>query len=181
MASESRQRMLLGALGVVLALVVAYSFWPASPAVQQTASSNQSGRGARSAQNQPTAPDVHIESLSADRPKPDESDRDLFKFKQKAAPPAPSRPTERPGASVQQAPRPTGPPAVPPITLKFIGYIEAAGGTKIASLSDGKSVWTAPEGATLLGQYKIWRVGVESIDISYLDGRGRQTIRMTGQ
>jgi len=37
------------------------------------------------------------------------------------------------------------------------------------------------EGGTALGQYKIWRIGVESIDISYLDGRGRQTIRLNGQ
>jgi hypothetical protein len=83
---------------------------------------------------------------------------------------------------VQQAPPArSGPPPLPPIPLKFIGYIEAPGGKKIASLSDGKGVWTATEGQTVLGQYKIWRIGVESIDISYLDGRGRQTIRMTGQ
>jgi len=180
MAADTRQRVLLGVLAVVAAIGLAYSLWPASPAVQQAASSNQSGRAARTLQNEPSAPDVHMDALTAYRPQPGDSERDLFKFKPKAPPPAPPRPAPRPTTPPQQA-RPAGPPAVPPIALKFIGYIEAQGGKKIASLSDGKNVWTAPEGGTVLGQYKIWRVGVESIDISYLDGRGRQTIRMTGQ
>ena len=36
------------------------------------------------------------------------------------------------------------------------------------------------EGATILGRYKIVRIGEESIELAYLDGRGRTTIRMTG-
>jgi hypothetical protein len=81
-----------------------------------------------------------------------------------------------------QPPVRTGPPPLPPIPLKFIGYIEGPGGHKIASLSDGThQPFNVVEGGTVLGQYKIWRIGVESLDISYLDGRGRQTIRMTGQ
>jgi hypothetical protein len=32
----------------------------------------------------------------------------------------------------------------------------------------------------VLGQYRILRIGAESIEMSYLDGRGRQTIRLTG-
>ncbi len=36
------------------------------------------------------------------------------------------------------------------------------------------------EGDTVLGQYRILRIGAESIEMSYLDGRGRQTIRLTG-
>jgi hypothetical protein len=71
---------------------------------------------------------------------------------------------------------------VPPIRLKFIGYIQTASGQKIALLSDGLGrPEHVLEGGTALGQYKIWRIGVESIDISYLDGRGRQTIRLNGQ
>ena len=71
---------------------------------------------------------------------------------------------------------------MPPIALKFIGYIQAPDGRKLASLTDGTHApVTVVEGQTVLGQYKIWRIGVESIDISYLDGRGRQTIRLNGQ
>jgi hypothetical protein len=56
-----------------------------------------------------------------------------------------------------------------------------AQGKRIAFLSDGRG---APlyghEGDTVLGQYRILRIGAESIEMSYLDGRGRQTIRLTG-
>jgi hypothetical protein len=65
--------------------------------------------------------------------------------------------------------------------LKFIGVLETSNAQKIAVLSDGRG---APiygkEGETVLGQYKILRIGIESIDMAYLDGRGRQTIRMSG-
>ena len=36
------------------------------------------------------------------------------------------------------------------------------------------------EGADCDGRYHIWRVGAESVDISYLDGTGRRTIRLGG-
>ena len=71
---------------------------------------------------------------------------------------------------------------MPPITLKFIGVIDMPTPAKrVAVLSDGRG---APvyghEGETVLGQYRILRIGAESIEMSYLDGRGRQTIRLSG-
>jgi len=36
------------------------------------------------------------------------------------------------------------------------------------------------EGGTVAGRYRVLRIGAESIEMSYLDGRGRQTIRQTG-
>ena len=52
---------------------------------------------------------------------------------------------------------------------------------KIAALTDSKGgVFRGMEGETVEGRYKILRIGVESIEMSYLDGRGRQTIRLTG-
>ena len=48
-------------------------------------------------------------------------------------------------------------------------------------LSDGRG---APlygnEGDIIEGRYRILRIGVESIEMAYLDGRGRQTIRLSG-
>ena len=81
-----------------------------------------------------------------------------------------------------QPPVDTGPPPPPPITLKFIGFVETdEQGKRVAFLSDGRG---APvfghEGDTVLGQYRILRIGAESIEMSYLDGRGRQTIRLSG-
>ena len=38
----------------------------------------------------------------------------------------------------------------------------------------------AAEGELVLGQYRVVRIGVESVVMEYLDGRGRQTIPMRG-
>jgi len=66
--------------------------------------------------------------------------------------------------------------------FKFIGVLEQGPGKPtIAVLSDSRgNVFHGIEGETIEGRYKILRVGVESIEMSYLDGRGRQTIRLTG-
>lgn len=180
MASDRKQYAMLAALLIVLAGMAAYALWPRTPAAAPSQSSNV-GRLAANGASQAAAPEVHIGALTGDKPQPAGANRDLFKFKPKAPPPAP-RPSEAPRAPVAPPPpRSSGPTPPPPIALKFIGYFEAPGGKKIASLTDGRGVVNAREGDTVLGQYKIWRIGVESIDISYLDGRGRTTIRMTGQ
>ncbi len=76
---------------------------------------------------------------------------------------------------------PPPPPPVPAIGLKFIGLLEPGPGQRIAVLSDGRG---APiygkEGESLLGQYRILRIGPESIELEYIDGRGRQAIRLSG-
>jgi hypothetical protein len=182
MAPDRRKQLVLGLLGGTLALLIGYRLWP-STTDSSFAASN--GRGlARTAQGQPqvTAPDVHIDALNAERPKPDNAERNLFKFKPKPPPPPPPRPSAPPvQAPLPARSGPPPPPRAPPIALKFMGYIEAHG-EKFASLSDGIGLpMLTKEGGTVLGRYKIWRVGVESIDISYLDGSGRTTIRLTGQ
>jgi hypothetical protein len=69
-----------------------------------------------------------------------------------------------------------------PIALKFIGIVEApAHGEKIAILSDGRNApFYGKEGAIIEGRYRILKIGVESVELAYADGRGRQTIRLTG-
>ena len=77
---------------------------------------------------------------------------------------------------------PPGPPPLPPIPLKFIGIVEKPSQSKrIAAFVDtaGHS-WQGGEGEVVAGQYRILKIGVESIEMSYLDGRGRQTIRLSG-
>ena len=76
---------------------------------------------------------------------------------------------------------PSGPPPPPPIPLKFIGLVEKADGTRIAVLSDGRRPYHGVEGQELEGQYRILKIGAESLEIAYLDGRGRQTIRLSGK
>jgi hypothetical protein len=199
MATERRRQLLLGAVVVVLATIL-YRMWPGTSAVP-AAASNPRGTGSVATQPQPgaagpaqatqgtkgstTAPVVRLDDLNADRPTPGGNDRDLFRFKPKAPPPPPppasTRPTQ-PIAPVNPAPQPPpGPPPLPPITLKFIGIMESPStGQKIAALSDGRNTFHGVEGAIIEGRYRILKIGVESIELAYVDGRGRQTIRLTG-
>jgi hypothetical protein len=129
---------------------------------------------------------VHLEALQSEHPKPGTAQRDLFRFKPKAPPPPPPGPPRSVQPTIPVTPVPTGPPpppSVPPITLKFIGVMESPTmARKIAVLSDGRGApFYGEEGAIVEGRYRILKIGVESIDIAYADGRGRQTIRLTGQ
>lgn len=184
MATDRRQVWLLGLLLAVLA-VVAYRAWTAPSATPAQTSENEAGAAAPSAgrsgqatPQRPAAPDVRLEALDGNRPKPGGGDRNLFRFKPKAPPPAPVQQLPPPVAPVPTGPPP--PPPVPPIPLKFIGTLER-NGQKIAILSDTTGhVSYGPEGATIDGRYRIIRIGAESIEMAYVDGRGRQTIRFTG-
>ena len=152
----------------------------------EPAPSNQRAGGAQphGKQSAPAAPDVHLEALQGERPAPAGAERNLFRFKPKAPPPPP--PSMRPTAPVTVGPQvpsgPPPPPPLPPITLKFIGVMEQPGTkVKIAVLSDGQGPpMFGSEGGTVAGRYRVIRIGNESIELSYLDGRGRQTIRLTG-
>jgi hypothetical protein len=190
MEPKRHRELLLLALVVLLGggAYVAIEGWPfgaAGTSADQPPASNQQGAQGRPARNEghgtgaAGAPDVHLEALDAERPKPEAAGRDLFRFKPKPPPPPPAPQPTRPAGV---APTPTGPPPPPPIALKFIGIIDAGQSKKVvAVLSDGKGAPVyGSEGETVLGQYRILRIGTESIEMSYLDGRGRQTIRFTG-
>jgi hypothetical protein len=179
MQPERRRQMVLAALVVVLALAI-YRAWP-EPAVPPTAASNPR-EAARARQGADVAaPDVKLEALEAERPKPEGTNRNLFRFGRPAAPPP------QPGGPIAVAPpppqRPSTPPGptVPPMPFKFVGTMNV-GGRLMAVLSDGsgREPLYGFEGDTILGQYRIVRVGAESVEMSYLDGRGRQTIRFSG-
>jgi hypothetical protein len=141
------------------------------------------GRTAAAADGEPPA--VNLEALRAEPEAPHDGGRDPFRFRPQPAPVAPP-PQRLPGVPDDQGsmppPRvPAGPPPPPAITLKFIGLVQTAAGTKIAVLSDGKRVIQGREGEEIEGRYTILKIGTESLDIAYIDGRGRQTIRLTGQ
>jgi hypothetical protein len=193
MATERQRQVVLGVLVVVLAVVLyrevtspeIASTGGASPATSTSSSSSSNGkarppRSARGAESTATAPDVHLRSLDRERPKPIAGDRNLFRFRPKPPPPAPPPP---PPPVVREIPSvPSGPPPPPPIPLKFIGIVEAPTQAKrIAALIDpmGRS-FQGREGEIVAGQYRILKIGVESIEMAYLDGRGRQTIRLSG-
>ena len=178
MGTKQRQ-LLLGAVVVVLA-VVAYLVWPVTSVDTVPASNRQAQARAAQVETGPSATDVRLGALDAERVKPEEGGRDLFRFKVKAAP-APPPPRFVPPVPTEPAPVvASGPPPPPPITLKYIGVVEQSEHKqKIAILSDGRNApFYGREGDIIEGRYRILKIGVESIDLAYVDGRGRQTIRI---
>lgn len=126
--------------------------------------------------------DIRLDLLTATGSENAAVSRNPFRFQQRAvAAPPPSRRVTPP--PVIAPPVPTGPPPPPPITLRFIGLIEAPPNTgRVALLSDGRGgLMHGREGDTVDGRYKMLRVGTDSIEMAYVDGRGRQTIRLSGQ
>lgn len=110
--------------------------------------------------------------------------RNPFRYGEPPRPAAPARPVT-PSAPVKQLPPgppppPPGPPPPPAITLKFVAILDLPGGGKVASLSDGKGVFLGREGDVIDGRFRIVRIGLESIVMEYVDGRGRQTIPLRG-
>ena len=185
MATERRRQLLLGGLVIVLVLVIV-KVWPSATSTPLTPAPNRTASASAPRPQQmaaPVPPAVHLDALDGERPKPEAAERNLFRFKPKAPPPPPPAPVlpVQPAMPVVPA-GPPPPPPLAPITLKFIGVVEApTHGEKIAILSDGRNApFYGKEGAIIEGRYRILKIGVESVELAYLDGRGRQTIRLTG-
>jgi len=185
MAPEQRRQALLAVLAVVLAGLAIWLWNGTSPttADSQTASNVRNPARAKQATPALAAPVVRLDSLQSPKPEPGSSDRNLFRFKARPAPPPPPMPIAPPLPPVPTTSVPTA-TGVAPITLKFIGLWELPEQKrKVAMLTDGKGGVPiyGGEGDVVEGRYKILRIGVESIEMAYLDGRGRQTIRLSGQ
>jgi hypothetical protein len=131
-------------------------------------------------------PDVNLEDLKQPRPDAVGGRRNPFRFYVPPPPPDPEpAPIKRPppvAVEVLPPPVPAGPPAPPPIPLKFIGVIEGVPGVgKVAAFSDCRSTMRGGEGDIIDGRYRLVRIGIESVVMEYVDGRGRTTIRMGGE
>ena len=183
---SDRRKLLMGG-GIVTALVLAmWMMWPASPA-PSAAVPAAPVRGAQQTTKPgaiaPVAP-VKLDALTAARQGPSEKQRNPFRYQPKVEPPPP-KPVAIPTPEVTEAPKPpvrTGPPPPPPIPLKFIGILERANGEKWAVLSDGKVTMHGRDGDIVDGRYRIVKIGAESIELTYADGRGpAEWSRLTGQ
>ena len=173
------------ALGLALIALLVYFEWPSAspsaPASNSTVESAAPGAAGATA----AALDVRLEKLKEPPPAPDDMQRNPFRFQPKPQPmPAAPPPGTFPGGRRGIAPRaqPDVPQGPPPIPLKFIGRLESPSAGVIALFSDGRGLRPrGHEGDIILGQYRIVHIGVESVVLEYLDGRGRQTIPLTGQ
>jgi hypothetical protein len=186
MSPERQRHLAFGLLGL-LAVVGAWQYMGASSTDAPAPAAAAAGRAPTA--EAPLVPvDVTLDALEGGRLGPDDAGRNPFVFGVRRAAltdDGARRPVTRPpiGPEVVAPPVPTGPPPLPPIPFKFIGLVEGApGGKAIAVLSDSKGlVVHGTEGTIIDGRFRILSIGAESIDIAYADGRGRQTLRLSGQ
>ncbi len=191
-----RRTMWMGA-GALAVVAVVVAIWSAGG--QPTAASGPTPRAAREQAGKKGAPAddgpiaVNLDALQGARLKPVDGGRDPFRFQARrvepdpdAAPPRPTRPGGETAITPVEPPPPPmpmvppGPPPPPPIPVKLFGIAEQ-GGRKVAMLTDGHEPMAYVEGDIAYGQYRILKIGQESIEMAYTDGRGRQTIRLSGQ
>jgi hypothetical protein len=187
MDPKRRRELALGGVAVLLIAIAAWSMQrnllPVSGASAPVPASATAAAGA------PKNPIPHIDltALEAQRAEPEDSTRNPFRFKPKPVIPAmPSAAVikqQQAAAATEAASAPLEPPPPPRIPLKYIGdMVDPKNSAKrIAILSDTRNTYYGREGDVVEGRYRILRIGVESIELAYLDGRGRQTIRQTGQ
>lgn len=179
MLGDWRRLLMVG--GAIAVLVAgAWAWWPETP-VPSPGSTPVRAAAQRTTPAPPPVPPVRLEALTAARHAPSDTPRNPFRYqaKEAAAPARPQMPEEK-----IESPRPmppSGPPPPPPIPLKFIGLLERANGVKWAVLSDGKNVMHGREGDIVDGRYQIVKIGTESVELTHIDGRGRQVVRLTGQ
>ena len=177
---------LLVALGIAVVLALLSTFMSGKSASPTAPPSNPraNARGKKVDNVQPSDLNVHLEALKEPKPTAESNVRNPFRFYVKPPPPPPPQPETRPQPPPQPLapPVPVGPPQPPPITLKYIGLLEGVQGLgKIAVFSDCRTTMRAREGEIIAGQYRLVSIGTESVVMEYADGRGRTTIRMSGQ
>ncbi len=76
-------------------------------------------------------------------------------------------------------PQPTGPPAPPPINLKFFGFANRPGEPKKIFLSQGEDVFIASEGDIVDRRYKILHIAPQSVEVEDVLNNNRQSIPLT--
>jgi len=178
----SRPVVLVVVLGVVLTVVV-MARRADTPVTNVGRSNGRSVAPTTVTQQSPVA-DLRLERLKTEASELEPPTRNPFQFKAKAAPPAPKTQASAappPVVVVAPPPVPQGPPPPPPIALKYIGVLETAQGRVAIFRDSGGDIVNGKEGDIIDGRYRLLKIGVESADLAYVDGRGRQTIRLSGQ
>jgi hypothetical protein len=182
-----RQIALVAILAVAVVVVLILEPWSDPQAETGLRPSNRPGQGDGKVPDAPVV-DLRLERLHGERDELPEADRNPFRFRPKAPPPAPPRaagslPAPRPPEFLPPPvpAQPAGPPPPPPIAVKFFGVL-TIGGERVAVFTDTRgNQFHGKQGDIIEGRYRVLRIGPDSVDLAYLDGRGRQTIGLTGQ
>jgi hypothetical protein len=171
---------LLAVVVMAALVVVVVAMRDESPTGSTVAPSNRVSTG-RTTTGNVDVDDVRLELLKERPAEIVEGERNPFRFQPRPAP-APPRVVESIRRPPIVSPQPQGPPPPPPIALRFIGLMEGAQAGRIAVLSDGRgNVFYGKEGDIIEGRYQLLKIGSETAELAYVDGRGRQTIRLSGQ
>ena len=184
-ASGRPRPALLVALGIAVAILLVW--WMSGKSAVPATVASKPKVAAKPGTPQPGAGDlnVRLDDLKQPRPADGAGNRNPFRFYTPPPPPPPvaaARPAPVPVPLPEGPPVPEGPAPPPPIPLKYIGLLEEGPGKgKIAAFSDCRTTMRGREGEIIGGQYRLVRIGLESVVLEYVDGRGRTTIRMSGQ
>jgi hypothetical protein len=188
----------LGAILVVLALVLYWQSGRQEPTPEEfSAAMTQDVRTAAGVLAPPSGapprpkasaqeiPPVALASLERAQPEPSDSGRDPFRFESASAagrsggPAGPGGEAMRPAQPAASV-LPLEPPGPPPIPLKFIGIARQGAGRLYAVLRDERGVYYGADGDVVEGRYRILRVSADTVEVSYVDGRGRTSIPLSG-
>lgn len=170
----------------VLLVLLAIILWIWAPAGTPRPSSNQPARevGAAAGERLPVPDAVKLDSLEGVS-ELGEADRNPFVFGERVQP-------SQPGSAFLTTPQPTLPPVPlappvpegpPPIQLRLTGMtVTSAGARTLVTLKDPatNALYQAYEGDIVDGRYRVVRVGVQSVVVSYLDGSGLRTLPLGG-
>ena len=183
MGRRTTQYIVLGLLVVVLAAALWFQFGRGTEPAGAAATAPGPVRGqtpAGGVQAPLAVPEVRLSALRTGADDPVDIGRNPFRLQPKPAPPPVLSPAARQAAVPETPAVPPPPPPPPPIPLVLIGLVDAPGaGGKIAVLSDKRDVFYGREGDIIDGRYRIVRIGAESVDMTYLDGRGARTIPLS--
>lgn len=204
MSKDQRQKVLLGVLLVLMLVAVLRQFGPRITAGSGSSESGNRSQAAergtvRSVVDSPGVVELHLEDLEkvAGRFRPG---RDPFRFGEartlEAEPTEDeddeddeaAREAER-AAAAQEALRRameaqrrqeaavSGRPMLPDFDLKFLGSFGSRQ-KRLAVFSDGAEIFNALEGGVLKGHFVIRQIGLESVDVGYLDYPDEPAIRL---
>jgi len=201
MSKDQRQKVLLGVLLVLMLVAVWRQFGPRITAGSGSSESGNRSQAAergtvRSVVDSPGVVELHLEDLEkvAGRFRPG---RDPFRFGEartlEAEPTEDeddeaAREAER-AAAAQEALRrameaqrrqeaaASGRPVLPDFNLKFLGSFGSRQ-KRLAVFSDGAEIFNALEGGVLKGHFVIRQIGLESVDVGYLDYPDEPAIRL---
>ena len=131
----------------------------------------------------PVFPDLRLDRLFAERPRPTIGQRNPFRFgpatqtttRRTPTDVTPLPPAERTGTAAPDAPGAEG------IPLRLIGIVEAgATAGRVAVLTDERGVYHGRAGDAVEGRYRIVAIGETAVELEDLTRGARLTLRLSG-